>query len=240
MRKLQQLGNQVKIKDLLERFREWTELPIGGDLFQVGFRQSEIIIAVILVRSMNNHFTVFPNVFMRQQHPAQSPGFLLETDSIAPESRFIALPIPQFDFDFDIGIPSGGETPQFSKTTSQRDRLLKAAPSFRDVPQKAKRIEEIGFSTRIRPGDEKTLAKLQINPREVPPVLELQPRELHASRVGNFDEVIKLVFLLQEPADSFIPAIGIQRRNFSDQFFLGVEFRSSTFPEWPHAAAPLG
>jgi len=80
----EQLWNEMKIADRFKEPRNFAELRVRADLFQMGLRQTQFVLAVGLVGTIENLFVSFPDFFVPKERLTVSTDLLCHPNSITP------------------------------------------------------------------------------------------------------------------------------------------------------------
>ena len=141
------LWDKVKVADRCEEPGQGTKWLVDVYLLEVGLPQPHSIILVVTVGTVDKLFFILQYTLHVEQRPALI--VLGKGELIPPSSPFGSF--LQFDMNFDVRIPAGGQAPDGTDPTAPSDRLLKAATCRSEITQKPEDVEEVGFSRCVGP-----------------------------------------------------------------------------------------
>jgi len=153
------------------RLEEGGELPKGTvdvDLLEVRLRQSRRVLLVIVVRTHEQYSTVSNDLFFADARAALR--VLFEGKFVLPAR--VRLPRLDDDAKLNVGIAARGQTPYGAHPAATSDRLLEPTARRGQIPQKAEDVQQIRFPGGVRSNEEDAVLKIDLDPREVLPVLQ--------------------------------------------------------------------
>jgi hypothetical protein len=140
----EQLGNQVKVSNRLEKFANFPKLRIRIDLFQVSLREALLVVKVRAIRAFRQSLSVAPDVFTLDVRKPVSAWLLGNCDFIAPLGN--ACLAREFDVDTNVWVFARRQAPDLRQPSPFSNSSLQPTAWLRDVSQKANGIQEVRFA----------------------------------------------------------------------------------------------
>ena len=169
-----ELRNQMQVPDGAEERGQIAERLIDADLFQVRLGEPFGIRCVFLVRPVDQRLPAPAHALPPDAGPP--PVVLVEGDLVPPRDAALSF---QIDGDLHVGIPARGQAADAGDTAAARVQhgFPEAVAGERDVPEKAKGVQEVRLAGGVRPHEEQAVPDGDVHLQEVLPVPQAQTPE---------------------------------------------------------------
>ena len=169
----------MQIGNVLQEMDNISKICVDIDLLKKGLCESMSVHFVVCIWSIENLLSIFPHAFMSEIRLAITSRFLHNSYRISPGFGGFCI-VCKVNFDCNFWVLSRCQTTDFRYASAVFDCFLKStAFCFYNISKKAKNIEKVGLTGRIRAYDKLTLAKWNIEFSEIAPVFYFKTFDNH-------------------------------------------------------------